>query len=252
LSYAVELFALAVILYLYDSSALLYVNEAILIRETPAHWTTTAGWRGFVFAGRSLCILNPFTPHWPAFRLGCDFQVPIAPSSDQHWTQTAEELRRLAPLTAIAGVALFVILPLGVFTRWGVYAAIPALVVLYAATSIALFRLSRSRILAAGGRARFWAFAFECLACPPFAVNMIRRISLTQRVSESLPVASARLLDPADWASFRGDLSRHLEQEIDRLPPVSDRRGVLEAQTIRLDALGNPASRESTRASGEI
>jgi hypothetical protein len=225
---------------------LLYVNEAILIRETTTHWTTTSGWRGFVFAGRSLCILNPFTPHWPAFRLGWDFQVPIARGSDQHWMQSAEELRKLAPLTAIAGIALYVILPLGVFTRWGAYAAIPALILLYASTAFALIRVARSKILTAGGRNRFWAFAFECVACPPFAVNMIRRISLAQRVLESLPVASARLLDPADWASFRGDLSGHLEQEIDRLSPDSDQRSILEAQKIRLDSLGN--AREATAA----
>jgi hypothetical protein len=251
LSYAVELFALAILLYVYDSSALLYVNEAILIRETRAHWTTTSGWRGFVFAGRSLCILNPFTPHWPAFRLGWNLGVPTAENSNQDWPHTADELRKLAPFTSIAGVALFVILPLGVFTRWSIYAAIPALIVLYASTAVALFRLHRSKILAAGGRSHFWAFAFECMACPPFAVNMVRRISLAQPVRESLALAGARLLDPADWGRLRGDLIGYLEQEIERLSPDSEQRGALEAQIVRLNSLGRPGNLEPVPARDE-
>ncbi len=237
MSYAGELFGLAVILYLYDSSALLYVNEAILIRESGVRWTITSGWRGFVFAGRSLCTLNPLTPQWPAFRLGWNFHIPVPDGADRDWPQTERDLRPLVPFTSVAGFALFVILPLGLFTPLSAYAVIPALVALYTSTGIALFRLWRSKILTIGGGNHFWAFAFECAACPPFAVNMVRRISLAQRVAESLPVAAARLLDPADWGRLRSSLIEHLEQEIDRLPPDAAQRGALEAQKARLNSL---------------
>jgi hypothetical protein len=78
------------------------------------------------------------------------------------------------------------------------------------------------------------------MACPPFAVNMVRRIALAQPVRESLALAGARLLDSADWGRLRGDLIGYLKQEIERLSPDSEQRGALEAQIVRLNALGNP------------
>ncbi len=238
MSYAAELFALAVTLYLYDASALLYLNEAILIRGGDGRWTATSGWRGFVFAGRSLCMLNPFTPQWPAFRLAWNFEAPLDESADGAWANGTAPLRTLTPTVTIAAYALFVLLPLGLFTPLRAYAVIPALIALYASIGIALWRLWRSGTLAVGGRHRFWAFAFECAACPPFAVNMIRRITLAQRVPESLPLAAARLLETADWETLRVELIERLEQEIDALAAGSELRGRLEAQKIRLRSLG--------------
>jgi hypothetical protein len=237
LSYEVELLALAVLFYLYDSSVLLYSNEAILTCDRAQRWTATTGWIGFVLAGRSLCLLNPFTPYRPSFRLSWDFNLLEPETKDREWPKRAQEFESIAPLTVTAGIALFLMLPLGMFTEFGRYAVISAVVVLYGSILLALFQLRRKQILAAAGRRHFWGFAFECLACPPFAVNMVRRITLRDRIAEPAPLAAVRLLDADRWAELRERCISRIDDAIQRVGEDSHEQKVLEAQKQRLSVL---------------
>jgi hypothetical protein len=237
LSYEVELLALAVIFYLYDSSALLYTNEAILTCDGARRWSATTGRKGFVFAGRSLCMLNPFTPHRPSFRLSWDFDGLDRASNDSSWSARAQEFEKLAPMTLTAGFALFVLLPLGMFTPLGAYAIIPAVFFLYGSTLLALFRLRRGRTLFAIDGRRFCGLAFECLACPPFAVNMIRRVTLAYRITEPAPLAAVRLLDADAWVRLSEHCISCLDEAMQLAAEHSDQLRSLEAQKLRLRAL---------------
>ncbi len=235
MSYEAELLILAVLLYLYDSSILLYANEGVLTCNRRGRWSAKGGWVGFVLAGRSLCMLNPFTPHHPAFRLNWDLKV--LPAGNPDWTELAHAVMPLGPWMLAAAAALFVILPLGLLTALGAYAVIPAVVLLYGSIVWALVRLYRRRVLPSRNK-RFFGFAFECLACPPFGVNMIRRITLADRVTEPLPVAGARLLDAAQWAGLQARCLERLD-EADRIDAGDGAaRQALEAQRSRLNALG--------------
>lgn len=241
MSYELELFLLAALFYLYDSSVLLYSNEAVLICDRAQHWTAATGWAGFIFAGRVLCVLNPFTPHYPSFRSNWNLYSLEAGASDESWSERTQQLKALAPLLGVAGVALYVILPLGLFTALGPYAILPALAALYGSTGLALRHVHRQKLLAAPGRKRFVGFAFECLACPPFAVNMVRRITLANRISEPLPLAAVRLLDAAGWAHLRAHCLARLGDALQRAAEHSDEAHLLEAQMRRLSALDRPS-----------
>ena len=246
MSYEFELFLLAVLFYLYDSSVLLYSNEAVLIRDRRHHWTAATGMAGFMFAGRVLCVLNPFTPHCPSFRLNWNLYSLEAGASDQSWSERTRQLNALAPLTGVAGVSLYVILPLGLFTALGPYAILPALAALYGSAGLALYHVHRQRLLAAPNRKRFIGFAFECLACPPFAVNMVRRITLADRISEPLPLAAVRLLDAGGWAHLRGHCLARLGDALQGAAEHSAEAHLLEAQIRRLSALKRDAERGSS------
>jgi hypothetical protein len=237
LSHEVELLILAVIFYLYDSSVLLYSNEAILTCDNARRWSATTGWIGFVLAGRSLCLLNPFTPYRPAFRLSWDFNRLEAETDDRDWPKRAQEFKSIAPLTVTAGIALFLLLPVGMFTELGRYAVIPAVIILYGSILLALWQVRRKRILAAVGRKHFWGFAFECLACPPFAVNMVRRITLADRIAEPLPLAGVRLLDADRWADLRDRCITRIDDAIQRVGEDSREQKELQAQKQRLSVL---------------
>jgi hypothetical protein len=237
LSYEVELLALAVIFYLYDSSVLLYSNEAVFTCDRAQHWAATTRRTGFMFAGRSLRVLNPFTPHRPSFRLSWNFDQLESDGGDSSWSARAQEFKILAPTTLIGGVALFFLLPLGMFSALGRYAVIPALLLLYGSTLLALLRLRRKGLLAGLDRWRFLGFAFECLACPPFAVNIVRRITLAQRIVEPVPLAALRLLDADGWVRLRDECLLRLDDEMALAAENSDDRKMLVAQRQRLSAL---------------
>lgn len=237
MSYEVELLILAVIFYLYDSSVLLHSNEAILTCDSAQRWSATTGWIGFVLAGRSLCLLNPFTPYRPSFRLSWDFNRLESETKDREWPKRAQEFKSIAPLSVAAGIALFLLLPVGMFTELGRYAVIPAVVLLYGSILLALLQVRRKRILAAVGRKHFWGFAFECLACPPFAVNMVRRITLADPIAEPVPLAAVRLLDADRWAELRDRCISRIDDAIQRVEEDSYEQKVLEAQKQRLTVL---------------
>ena len=240
LAYEAQLFLLAVLFYLYDSSVLLYSNEAVLTCDRAQRWTATTGRAGLIFAGRALRVLNPFTPHRPSFRLSWNFHSLESSVSDRGWSERARDLDALAPMTLTAGIALYGLLPLGLFTALGAYAILPALAALYGSTLLALRQVHRQKLLVAFGRNHFVGFAFECLACPPFAVNMVRRVTLAKRISEPLPMAAARLLDAAKWVKLRAYCLGRLDEALQLVAEHSDDEKSLEAQKQRLSTLGQP------------
>jgi hypothetical protein len=237
LSYEAEMLGLAVLFYLYDSSLLLFSDEALLTCDKAQRWSAITARPGFLIAGRTLCVLNPFTPHRPAFRLHWDFHQLDSEIQDTAWSARAQELRRLAPTALGAWLALFVLLPLGLFTPLGAYVVIPAVGLLYGATLFGLFRLRRQGTLLALSGRRFMGFAFECLACPPFAVNMMRRIALASRIAEPLPLAAVRLLDAGGWNDLRTQCLARLDDAIERVADHSEAHQLLDAQKRRLNAL---------------
>jgi hypothetical protein len=237
LSYEIGLFGLAVFFYLYDSTVLLYSNEAVLACDRRLRWSAATGWAGFLFAGRTVCLLSPFTPHRPSFRLRWDYNSLVqAPPSP--WMDRAQELKVLAPTTLSAAIGLYVLLPLGMFTALGAYAVIPALVLLYGSLGVSLFLVRRRKILIAPGWTRFLSLAFECMACPPFGVNMVRRTTLVCRIAEPLPLAAVRLLDAPGWGKLRGLCVARIDDALQSVAAESDEEKLLQAQRQRLLELG--------------
>jgi hypothetical protein len=239
LSYEFELVALAILLYLYDSTVLLYANEAVLTWTTSNRWTAATGWEGLGIGSRLVYVLNPFTPHRPSFRLSWNYHsFETESTSVQAWSQCASQLRPLAPIGPLVGVGLFILLPVGLFTAAGSYAVIPALVVIYGSTLVGLLLLYRVKAAISLPARRFATIAFECLLCPPLAVNVLRRATLAFPVKESMPVAASRLLLPEEWARLREHCIRRLDDAIRFLPDGSVETEVLEAQKLRLRDLG--------------
>lgn len=189
-----------------------------------------------MLAGRSLCVLNPFTPNRPSFRLNWDFNTLGSGAEDTSWSEHAAEIDKLAPLSLTAWIALYVALPLGMFTSLGAYAIAPALVLLYGSILMALIQLRRKKALLPRGR-KYWGIVFECLACPPFGVNMVRHITLGTRVTEPLPLAAVRLLDAAKWATLRDQCVSRIDDAIQGVADTSMEHQALEAQKRRLSEL---------------
>jgi hypothetical protein len=184
-----------------------------------------------------MCLLNPFTPYRPSFRLSWDFNRLEPAREDRTWPTRAEEFKGIAPFTVTAGLALFLLLPLGMFTELGQYAVISAVFLLYGSILLALFQLRRRGIFRALGGKHYWGFAFECLACPPFGVNMIRRITLADRIAEPVPLAAVRLLDADGWTELRDRCIARVDDAIQRAGEDSHEQKALQAQKQRLRIL---------------
>jgi hypothetical protein len=234
LSYEFELYALAVLLYLYDSTALLYANEAILSCERGGVWRVSTGWSGILVAGRKVCVLNPLTPYAACAKLRWDPSASGSTQFDETWSTELPKLKVATPWVLAAAFALLVLLPVGLFTPAGVYATLPFVGMLYISILVALVVLRRCGLLRALSPLKFAGLVFECLACPPFGVNLIRRVALMGQVNESLLRAGPRLLPRLEWARVRADCVAVLDRELLALDDNAPQRQALEAQRARL------------------
>jgi hypothetical protein len=234
LSYEFELVALAVLLYLYDSTVLLSANEAVFIRARRDAWQVSTGWKGFLVGGRTVCVLNPLMPYAPCAKLRWDLCAAGPTQSNETWSTELPKLIVAAPWVISAAFALFILLPLGLFTPLGIYAILTAVAVLYGSILVALVLLRRAGLLRSMSTVKFIGLIFECLACPPFGVNIIRRVALMSKVNESLLGAGQRLLTPPEWLRVRAHCVAVLDQELLACEDKAPERPALEAQRARL------------------
>jgi hypothetical protein len=202
-SYEVQLMAIAIGLYLFDATVLLYADEGILIAGTRGKWQATSGSEDFLLMGRSVYVTNLLRPHVPTFRLTWRFDAPAEEGSSTAWTDLVRSVRSPAPFTIAAGVALYLLVPIGLFTRLGSPFVVISAALLYTNIILALCWLYPHRSAMNLSGKRFAALAFECIACPPFAVNLVRRVSLAQAIPEPFPAAARRLLDAGEWDRVR-------------------------------------------------
>lgn len=206
----VQLVLLAVALYLFDSSCLLRADEGVLTQSRDG-WKAAPGLDEFLLGGRAWCLLSPITPHRPAYRLSWDLAGPGSSRPAHDWPPPGRPFQRLAPFTLAAGVALFVLLPIGLFAYRSIGLLLLTAAVIYGGIAIALALLYPQRAQVGKTGLRFAGLAFECLLCPPLGVNLVRRVTLAQPVPEDFLTAVDRLLPPEARAVARQRCARRID-----------------------------------------
>lgn len=225
-------------LYLYDSAQLLYCNEAVLIPAGKRGWIAGFGSDNFGVMGKELYIPNPFRMHRPLFRLSWKFE-----SSDEvfePWEPHRGVLSPLAPLVWSMAISLFILLPLGLFTRFGDLILLLALVLLFSSILVALVWLWFHRRDFHLSDKRLAGLAFESLICPPFAINLIRHVAVAMPIHEDFISAARRLQKSSDWAQTRNELISRLTNEIECEDAGSERYSLLQARRQILINEGGP------------
>jgi len=109
-----------------------------------------------------------------------------------------------------------------------------AIVLLYLSILLALVWLWINRGRFELSRRRLAGLSFESLACSPFALNLIRKISMGIPVREDLVSAACRLQGSDDWHSTRLEMIARLDEEIEgeetgsgRTLALTERRRIL-------------------------
>jgi len=213
-------------LYLFDSALLLYANEGILSPCGKRGWDVRFGSNHFRMRGRDVYLPNPLLPHRPQFRL---FWQPRsdAVASGTLWQARRALFRPLAPLVWGMTVALFVLLPLGLFTRLGEQMLMAAIVLLYLSIIAALVQLGIRRTEFGLSAGRFALLAFESLVCSPLALNLIRRISAEMPIGEDLAQVARHLQTPEAWRATQCAIVSRVDEELEMEDEGSERAALL-------------------------
>ena len=235
ISVEVLLVAAAIAIYIADSAQLLYADEG-LIFPVRRRWRATLGAKQFSLLGRSVHIPAPFAPHRPLFRLTWSASAAseeravaatgrirrgkeIERTTAAKWEALAQRFAPLSlPLWVIA-LGLFALLPIGMFSPLGYRAVLPGLLLIYggAVWGLAWTWLKRESLRLK--RSKWISLAFECLVCPPCALNLVRKLSV--RMDEALLPgrdliqAADMLLHASERSTFRQNLIESLEDRMD-------------------------------------
>ncbi len=234
------LMLLAAALYLVDSFWLLAGNEAVLFRGWRGRWQAGFGAMRWRLAGREPYLPNPFMPHRPQFRLAwrIDGAEPRGHAAPPLFVPP--ELARFAPFVCAAGLALFGLLPLALFAKLGNGFTLAAIVLLYTINIAALLQLWWLRGALRLSKAQVSQLVFECLVCPPFAVNLVRRLCMKLRHDEDFVTAATRVMRPADLDAAHAECLMRVDEQIENEPEASTRLPLLQAARRRF--LSNEAN----------
>ena len=227
------LMILVIALYLYDSMMLLYCNEGILI-PAGTGWKVRFGFREPRIRGKELFIPAPYLLHRPMFRLAWRFEGQSAQAGMEDWQAMRKVPLAMGSLVWSMAIALFVMLPLGFFTRLGQEMLLAAVVLLYVSIVSTLVYMGLHLKELNLSKKQVARLAFEYLTCPPFALNVVRTLSSSQKFGEDLVTAAHRLQDPDRWAATRQQLTLRLDEEIELEEEDSDRMAGLREHRLKL------------------
>ena len=223
--------------YLYDAAQLLHGNELLLGRSA-GRWSADGG-SDLRMGARRVALPWPFAPQRSLYRVAWserDARPAIAPAQ---LTALEDFERALAPLRgfvlALLGLLLFALpaasLLLGAgWTLLGVFAAYYLLVLVM----LLVLHLRRGRL--GLDRRAYWSLAIDAIACAPFAINLVRKLTL-RRGLEGGPLAFVRRqLDSTTRAAVFSIVRERVAEELWREPADSARRRELETFLQGLEA----------------
>jgi len=198
----------AIAFHLYDATQALWHNE-VLFERAGGQWRIRADssvrrW------GRRLLLPNVFTPQRPLFRVAWSI-TDSRPAADADLAPLFQALRPIGVICQLLLLMLLALWPL----CWILGAGL-AVLVLFAAyyllvicTLVLVFRRRGAFGMSTKG---CWALAFDVLACAPFAVNLVRRLSLHHGIAGDPVEFAARHFDPDTRARFAALVRSRLEE----------------------------------------
>lgn len=218
-------------LYLYDSALLLFHNENEVVLEAGGRGYNVSIGSAMELGGKHLFLPNPCFPHRALARLSW----PNGGSPDwrpARWKRSQLALCTIAPWTRVLFGLFFVALPLALGFGTDVL-LLGWLALTYLSIVAMLVHVYRHRTALGLPPRAVLALAVDALLCAPFALNMIRKISLRQASAATLHVFASSMLSVDECAILAGVLDDRIRTSLDHLEPDSEAITTLSAYLDR-------------------
>lgn len=166
----------ALAFYLQDSCALLFADEFMLERVGRC-WRAQSGSSALI-SGKRPFMPNPLAPYRPLLRVSLDDLLGHAPPARRNLGHFLGALVPFKVLATFLLILFFPGLPLVLYQfGTGVELLYWFAVVYLAIACIAVFAFRRRRVLELSPR-DCAVLAFECFCCAPFAINIVRKLTV--------------------------------------------------------------------------
>ncbi len=211
------LMLVALLLYLFDATLLLRRDQALVVKAGRG-WRPRFGMREWTIAGREPLLPSPLTGYRAAYLVHWNLFSDTSSAPPSHLLDEQIELDALGVAVMLSTVCLFVLLPLGLFTRAGSVLTVASAALITLNNLVALLIVFRRRATYRIDMRQFTTLATECLLCPPFSLNLVRKVCALQMVDEDLESVAQRLFNEADRADMREACLARVDDALLSLP----------------------------------
>jgi hypothetical protein len=216
ISIQVQIVLAICLFYLYDAALLLKPEEGLL-RPNRQGWTGLLANRGFELRQNWLLWPPILLPHQPLYKLRWNtarIELPENTALATPLNAHAASFKVFAlPLYLLAAL-LFAALPLSLLVLHSDLAQLVCLGLIYLCTAgIGLLTLRHGR-QGHSPRALARSTALQILLCPPFALNVVRKLSLAHSAPGDLLQNALALMDQPQWQQLSEQVQSTMQREI--------------------------------------
>jgi len=229
------LLLLALALYLFDAAVLLAPDEWLVEQQRGKRWRARFGLQGWPIARKEPWLPNPLAPWRPLLRLHWRFEVGPEDGAPKGAAPLAMPGTALRVTTGLLLVLIFVALPIALLGYPLLVLRIGVAVAIYATCVASALVLWRSRGHLGLTRGECAKLAVECVVCPPFALNLVRKLGLRQSARVGSGQVLAQLLGADERATAKQAMLQRLHEQMDFEPEGSARMAQLQAVAVRLE-----------------
>src|SRR5258706_6562710 len=220
-------------LFLKLSLLLLRQDEAVLIRRLGGGWGAGFAAKHWRWAGREPYLANPFMPHEPVVRLKWQLAPPNEASSGRSTLVLPHDVIDLGAFAWLTWLLLFVLLPVTLAGKVPFISTAHALGLLYVNIIASLVATWLARPRLGFDSKKFAVLAFECVVCPPYAANLVRRVTSLVTVDEDFASAAGRLLQSEQLNYVKRECLARIDERIEAEPEESSSGVLLKKGRLR-------------------
>ena len=225
--------------YLYDAALLLKSDEGLL-RRLRNGWSGMLASQGFELRQQWLLWPPVFVLHQPLYRLRWNAAQITLPGDVQ---QAREQEAHAASFKAFAlplyllAALLFVALPLSMLVLHSELAQLACLGLIYLCTAVLSLLTLRHGRQGHSPRSLARSTALQILLCPPFALNVVRKLSLAYASSADLLQTSYALMRPEQWQWLAGQTEHWMQREMQEIAELPEHAQYLAGMHRSLEVL---------------
>jgi hypothetical protein len=217
---------------------LLKANEAVLVRQWGGKWRPGFGARDWKVARKEPYLANPFMPHEPVYRLKWQFEgvseALCGPVKGP--LPVFVELALLGAFAWVTWAALFALIPLTLLVQRDVAATLTVVSFLYLNILATLTAVWVWRNKLRLSQKQFAMLAFECVACPPYSANIVRRVAALHEIAEEFTAVAGMLLSQQQVDIVNKECMARIDEQIDAVPEQSQAMAALQVSRKRFSA----------------
>ena len=229
--------------YLYDAALLLKPEEGLL-RKSRRGWLAQLASHGFELRQNWLLWPSIFAIHQPVYRLRWNATQITLPGDAAPATALATHANSfrafILPLYLL-GALLFIALPVSLLVLHSELAQLITLALIYLCTACISVLAWRHGKHDPGkhypDRATTRSIAVQILLCPPFALNVVRKLSLAYGAQPDLLQTTHALMDTPQWSAFAQQVKSAMQREMHELADLPEYAQHLEQMQQALRAL---------------